>query len=387
MSVQNNTRAAESSTVDAPDPSDTTRPLDTTRPSDTTPLSDTTRPSDVQNPSDTQSLSDAPDRPEDRTAVEAFSPSFRPAWWLPGAHLQTIVPNLLRLRRGPMRRRNTLTLPDGDFVAIDWGPDPGGPLVLILHGLAGCSQSAYARTLMRALHARGFWPGVVHFRGAAGEPNRKLRSYHMAETADPVYVLGEIARKYNRRRLAAIGISLGGSALLHALAEQGPTMNLSCAVAVSVPFDLHASSEHLNRGFSRLYQHYILRHLKRQLRAKCRMLARPDLCESLHRTWTFRDFDSRYTAPTHGFTDVDDYYTRASSRKVLHRITTPTLIIQSRNDPFLPPSSIPDPAELAASIQLEIHDKGGHVGFMEHWGQSYLARRIPAFIDQFTRNT
>lgn len=315
----------------------------------------------------------------------AFSPPFRPAWWLPGAHLQTIVPNLLRFRRGPMRRRNAITLPDGDFMSIDWGPDPGGPLVLILHGLAGSSHSAYARTLMRALHAQGFWPGVVHFRGASGEPNRKLRSYHMAESADPAFVLGEIAQKYNRRRLAAIGISLGGSALLHTLAEHPSELKLSCAVAVSVPFDLHASSEQLNTGFSKLYQRYILRHLKRQLRAKCRMLARPDLCDSLHRVSTFRDFDSRYTAPTHGFSDVDDYYTRASSRAVLHRIKTPTLIIQSRNDPFLPQTSLPDSSELSASIQMEVHDQGGHVGFIEHWGRSYLARRIPAFISQFTR--
>lgn len=305
---------------------------------------------------------------------------FRPAWWLPGGHLQTIVPNVLRRGRGPMLRRQQVTLPDGDFLSLDWGPDPGGPIVVLLHGLGGSSGSAYARTLMRALHARGFWACTMHFRGAAGEPNRKLRSYHMGEREDPIFVLSELRRKYSRRKLAAVGVSLGGSALLHCLAGAGETALVDSAIAVSVPFRLHRSEERLNRGVSRLYQHHLLRQLRRQWQHKCRVLARPDLATDMQAIRSFRDFDDRITAPLHGYSDADDYYHRASSIHVLRDVRVPTLLIHSLNDPFMTPDSVPSPEDLAPSVTLEVHRKGGHVGFLESSGRSYLERRVPEFL-------
>lgn len=305
---------------------------------------------------------------------------FRPAWWLPGGHLQTIVPNVCRLRRAPMLRRQQVTLPDGDFLALDWGPDPGGPIVVLLHGLGGSSRSAYARVLMRALHARGFWACMMHFRGAAGEPNRKLRGYHMGEREDPAFVLSELRRRYSRRKLAAVGVSLGGSALLHSLAAAGEDPPVDCAVAVSVPFRLHRAEERLNRGWSKLYQGHILRQLRRQWQEKCRVLARPDLATGLHEIRSFRQFDARITAPLHGYADVDDYYDRASSIQVLRDIHVPTLLIHSLNDPFMTPDSLPDPDQLSPCVTLEVHRAGGHVGFLESSGRSYLERRVPDYL-------
>lgn len=308
--------------------------------------------------------------------------SYRPAWWLPGGHAQTIVANLVHGRRGMRLRRQRLTLPDGDFLALDWGPDPGGPIVVILHGLGGGSQSVYARVLMRALHARGFWAGTLHFRGAAGEPNRKPRSYHMGESEDPFFVLSDLRRRYPRRALAAVGISLGGSALLHTLALDGVESKIDCAVAISVPFDLHVCEQRLNRGFSRLYQAYILAGLKRQWLRKCRMLARLDLCSELHTVRCFRDFDARITAPLHGYRDADDYYTRASSLHVLRSITVPTLLLNARDDPFSHPDSLPTIEQISEHIELEFTAKGGHVGFLEASGRRYFERRVPDFIQQ-----
>jgi uncharacterized protein len=317
-------------------------------------------------------------------AAEGRDRSFRPAWWLPGGHLQTIVPNVLHLRRGIMLRRQQVTLPDGDFLSLDWGPDPGGPIVVLLHGLGGGSRSVYARGLMRALHARGFWPCAMHFRGAGGEPNRKLRSYHMGESEDPMYVLAELHRRYGRRGLAAVGVSLGGSALLHTIARGGESLGVDCAVAVSVPFRLHVAAERLDRGLSRLYQRHILGQLRRQWQKKCRVLARPDLAEGVRDLRTFRQFDARITAPLHGFRDVDDYYDRASSIHVLRDIRIPTLLINAMNDPFMTRESLPEPGELSEHVTLECHARGGHVGFLEGCGRSYLERRIPEYLlEQF----
>ncbi len=317
--------------------------------------------------------------------MEGAGRPFRPAWWLPGAHLQTIIPSLLRRRRRLILRRERMTLPDDDFLALDWGPDPGGPIVVLLHGLGGNSHSSYVTTLMRALHAHGFWPCLMHFRGAAGEPNRKLRGYHMAESEDPSFVFSELRRRYSRRRLAAVGVSLGGSALLHSLARGGADIGLDSAVAVSVPFRVDMTEQRLNQGLSRLYQRHILRQLKRQWRRKCRVLARLDLCAELDQIHTFRQFDARITAPFHGFVGVDDYYHRASSLHVLKDIQVPTLLIQALNDPFMTPEGLPGPEALAEPVTLECHARGGHVGFLEGWGRGYLERRIPEFLLQHIR--
>ncbi len=312
--------------------------------------------------------------------ADSMERPFRPAWWLPGGHLQTIVPSVCRLRRAPMLRRQPMTLPDGDFLMLDWAPDPGGPIVMLLPGLGGGSRSAYARVLMRALHARGFWACTMHFRGATGEPNRKLRSYHMGEGEDPAFVLSELRRRYSRRKLAAVGLSLGGSALLHSLAASGEDAPVDCAVAVSVPFRLHQAEKRLNRGVSRVYQRHILRQLRRRWQEKCRVLARPDLVERLQELRSFRDFDARITAPVHGYADVDDYYDRASSAQVLRDVRVPTLLIHARNDPFMVPESVPGPDELSPCVTLEVHRSGGHVGFLESSGRSYLERRIPGYL-------
>lgn len=206
----------------------------------------------------------------------------------------------------------------------------------------------------------------------------------MGESDDPMYVLAELHRRYQGRGLAAVGISLGGSALLHALARGGEGLGVDAAVAVSVPFRLHHAAERLNRGLSRLYQRHILGQLRRQWLHKCRVLARPDLAQGVHELRTFRQFDARITAPVHGFRDVDDYYDRASSIHVLRDIRIPTLLINAVNDPFMTPESLPQPEELSEHVSLERHARGGHAGFLEGLGRSYLQRRIPEYLlEQF----
>ena len=185
---------------------------------------------------------------------------FKPAWWLPGPHLQTLWPNLLRHPRIAVRRER-LELPDGDFLDLDWSTGSSGPLVVILHGLEGSSRSPYAAGLLNALQRRG-WRGVVmHARGCSGEPNRLPRGYHAGDTADLDYCVRELRRREPHTPLAVVGYSLGGSVLLNWLAETSVPRDIAAAVAVSVPFRLEDTAERLQRGFSRLYQRALLRSL------------------------------------------------------------------------------------------------------------------------------
>jgi len=292
--------------------------------------------------------------------------SFRPAWWLPGPHLQTLWPSLIRPRPQPALRRERLELPDGDFLDLDWTPGTSGPLVLVLHGLEGSVHSHYAAGIMRALHARGLRAVLMHFRGCSGEPNRLARSYHSGETGDVNHVATELRRRHPDIPLAGVGYSLGGNVLLKWLGETGGDNPLAQAVAVSVPLRLDRAADRLEQGASRLYQAYLLRSLRRSVGRKFRSreLSAPLALHELRRLRTFRAFDNAVTAPLHGFRDAHDYYARSSSRPFLGDIQVPTLILQAEDDPFLTRDALPDEQELAPAVTLELSPRGGHVGFV-----------------------
>jgi predicted alpha/beta-fold hydrolase len=298
---------------------------------------------------------------------------FRPAWWLPGPHLQTLYPTLCRRRAHPQLGRERLELADGDFIDLDWTDSNGGPVVLVLHGLEGSLASHYSGGILGALTASGYHAALMYFRGCSGEPNRLPRSYHSGETADLQAVIDHIRRRHPATPLAVIGYSLGGNVLLKWLGEQGQAAALTTAVAISVPFELDSAARRLEQGLSRIYQRYLLRKLRRAVRLKATVHPPPVSLEELSRLATFHQFDDAVTAPLHGFKGVGDYYRRSSSRQYLDRIVVPTLILQAQDDPFLPARAIPVDADLSKAVTLELSPRGGHVGF--------IAGRIPFAAD------
>lgn len=313
-------------------------------------------------------------------------PGFKPAWWLPGAHLQTLYPALVRERRPPPLLRERFELPDGDFLDLDWSPAQNGPLVVILHGLEGSVRSHYAAGLMHALHSCRRQSVLMHFRGCSGEPNRLPKSYHSGYTEDLHTLLAALARRHPGRSLYLVGVSLGGNVVLKWLGEHPSQSFVERAVAVSVPFELNKAALRMERGLSRLYQYHLLRKLRRAARQKTEWPGFPVRRDALRSLTTFRRFDDAVTAPLHGFRDVDDYYARASSRQYLHAIRTPTLVLHAADDPFMTPDAIPGAGELGGGVTLELSAHGGHVGFVAGrwpWAPVYwLDQRVcEAFAD------
>ena len=293
-----------------------------------------------------------------------MSEPFKPAWWCRGPHMQTLWPYLFRRTPHVELRRERLELPDGDFLDLDWTDNIHGPIVIVLHGLEGSSDSKYARGLLKAVHEHG-WRGVVmHFRGCSGEPNRLPRSYHSGETGDLAYVVDLLRQREPDAPLFVVGFSLGGNVLLKWLGEVGSQAPIKAAVAVSVPFLLGESAKRLDQGFSRVYQWGLMRSMRNAVAEKRRRMKLPLKIENLSALKTFRDFDEHVTAVLHGFAGADDYYARSSSRQYLKGIQIPTLIVQSRDDPFMTDAVIPQNEELSTAIELELYDSGGHVGFV-----------------------
>lgn len=321
---------------------------------------------------------------------------FRPARWLPGGHLQTLFSPLLRRRPQLPRQRQRLALSDGDFLDLDWyGPESAtGPCIILLHGLTGSAESPYILGQQQALAARGWRSVAVNWRGCSGEPNQRARSYHSGASDDLAEVVSHLRQQLPQHDLAAVGYSLGGNVLLKYLGECGADCPLQAAAAVSVPFRLDQCADRIGEGFSRVYQARFLRDLLAYVANKRRLFAhhslsaeqaRLDALGTLEGMDSLWDFDDRVTAPLHGFASAADYYQRCSSRFFLAGIQVPTLIVQALNDPFVYPHSVPELAELSASTRMELHPRGGHVGFIEGppWQPGYyLERRLPEWLAQ-----
>ncbi len=267
-------------------------------------------------------------------------------------------------------RRQRVDTPDGDFVDFDWlanddEAEDDAPLVVLFHGLEGNSSSPYARALMR--HLRGIrWRGVVPlFRGCSGDPNRLPRAYHSGDHAEIAWMMGTIRAQRPRSRIYAVGVSLGGSALLNWLGRQEAHAEtiVTAAAAVSTPLDLTAAGIAIGQGLNRIYTYVFLRTLVPKALAMARRF--PGLLDErrISRADSMYEFDDAVTAPLHGFDGVGDYWSRASSKPWLRLLTVPTLVLNAQNDPFVPASSLPRQAEVSASVSLEYPRQGGHAGF------------------------
>lgn len=334
--------------------------------------------------------------------------SYSPPLWLAGGHLQTIVPYLLGAAPKMDYRRERWELPDGDFVDADWLIDEQGisvkdpsdtifvpdlkhetrPVVMMFHGLEGSSQSNYARALMAEVKRRGWIGVVVHFRGCSGEPNRLPRVYYAGDTAEIQRFVEQVKTKAPQAPIYLVGYSLGGNALLKWLGENADeaSVMVSKAAAISAPMDLAASSKALEVGVNRmLYGPVFVSSMRSKALAFSKRF--PDLLdvEKVREAQTIWDMDEAVTAVLYGASDADEYYARNASKPWLPAIQTPVLVINAKNDPFVPAESLPQPEDVSPHVTLEYLAGGGHVGFGGSWlgnDISWLPSRILDYFIQ-----
>jgi predicted alpha/beta-fold hydrolase len=295
---------------------------------------------------------------------------YKAPWWLPGGHAQSIGAALWARRwqhAAPQYTRERWTTPDGDFIDVDLQPaaDPQAPWLVLFHGLEGSSRSAYAEAFADVARAAGWHYAVPHFRGCSGEINLAPRAYHSGDFEEVGWIL-ERFRARSAAPLRAVGISLGGNALLRWAEEAGESAARTAAAVAAVcsPIDLAAGGHAIGRGFARLsYTPMFLRSMKP--RALARLERHPGLFdrERLLAARDLYEFDNVFTAPVHGFRDTDDYWARCSAKPHLASIRIPALVLNARNDPFVPAASLPAAHEVGRWVTLWQPAHGGHVGF------------------------
>ncbi len=294
---------------------------------------------------------------------------FRAPWWQPGGHVQTIWAALCaKGGESPAWRRERWDTPDGDFIDIDFSSgltSASAPTLVLFHGLEGSSSSHYAKALAQVCAQRGWHLAVPHFRGCSGEPNRLLRAYHSGDSDEVDWVLRRLQQSASGE-LLAMGVSLGGNALARwaGQQQQAAAELVKGAAVICAPLDLVAGGVNLGQGLNRwIYTPMFMRTLVPKALAKWQQSPGVFDRERLQRARTLHDFDDVFTAPVHGFRDADDYWSRASAKPLLKQVAVPLLLLNARNDPFVPAHSLPRPDEVSATVQLWQPPHGGHVGF------------------------
>ncbi len=304
--------------------------------------------------------------------------------WLPGGNLQTIWPALCSRRvfgPNPQYRRERWSTPDGDFIDVDFartaghpvipdtGPGRPHPLLVLFHGLEGSSRSHYSEAFADFAREHGWAYAVPHFRGCSGDINLAPRAYHSGDFEEVGWILQRLRSQHERRGggpIMAVGVSLGGNALMRWAEEMGEQACqwVSAVASVSSPVDLAAGGWAISRGFNRLvYTRMFLNTMKPKALAK--LAQHPGLFdrEALLAARDLYEFDNVFTAPLHGFRSTEDYWTRASAKPQLSCIRLPALVVNARNDPFVPAWSLPREGEVGDCVTLWQPEQGGHVGF------------------------
>lgn len=309
--------------------------------------------------------------------------------------MQTLASALLG-RHGalpwPAYRRERWTTPDQDFIDVDWLPQAvadtaSQPLLVLFHGLEGSSRSHYALAFAEHARQQGWAYAVPHFRGCSGEINRAPRAYHSGDYAEIGWILQRL-RQQHHGPLLAVGISLGGNALLRWGQEAGQTAAavLQGMAAICAPIDLAAGGRALGQGVNRhLYTPLFLRTMKPKALRK--LAQYPGLFDrrALESARNLYDFDNVFTAPLHGFRDTEDYWRRASAQPRLQALRLPTLLVHARNDPFIPAWSLPAARAVGAHVTLWQPAQGGHVGFLQGpppGNLAYLPQQVGHWLQQ-----
>ena len=294
--------------------------------------------------------------------------------WMPNGHLQTIWSALCAKNRWQEARpllRERWIAPDGDFLDIDRQKASAShrPVLVLFHGLEGSSASHYAQAFADWAAEQDVNLVLPHFRGCSGELNWAPRAYHSGDHEEIDWVLKRIRQEHKGlggQKLLAVGVSLGGNALMRWAGENGhqAAKATDAVAAICSPLDLLQSGHAIGQGLNRyIYTPMFLRTMKPKAMAKWHQhpgLFDKDALQSANDLYAF---DNVFTAPLHGFKSTEDYWTRASAKPLMRHIRVPALALNSLNDPFVPVASLPDPSDISQWIELWQPQQGGHVGF------------------------
>ncbi len=267
--------------------------------------------------------------------------------------------------------RERWTTPDGDFIDVDkqMASSKKRPLLVLFHGLEGSSDSHYAQAFADWAHEHDVQLAIPHFRGCSGQINLSPRAYHSGDHEEIDWVLKRLRQVHKAQQgewLLAVGVSLGGNALMRWAAEQGheATKTADAIASICSPLDLAMSGDAIGKGLNRyIYTPMFLKSMKPKALAKWAQFPGLFDKDAMLNAKDLYEFDNVFTAPLHGFKNTLDYWAKASAKPLMQAIHLPALVLNAQNDPFVPASSLPQHKDVSRSVTLWQPEQGGHVGF------------------------
>jgi predicted alpha/beta-fold hydrolase len=295
--------------------------------------------------------------------MRAFEPLFK------NPHVSTVLANFwpreYDFSRFPMESRLIQTDEDTQVLIQTQRPviEPIGHAVL-LHGLEGSGEAGYIRSMAFDVLQAGFIAHRFHMRTCGGTGPLCKTLYHGGLTADLRVFLEELD---SGLPVFLIGFSLGGNVVLKLAGELGETDLIQGVCAISTPIDLASGVRRMGKLDNRLYERRFLKRMRKRL-VSTGLYSQAELeaARSLY------EIDDKITAPSFGFNGADHYYATQSSNEYLERIRVPTLLIQAKDDTFIPFEMFRHPA-IAANpfLRLLATEHGGHLGFLSRRGARF----------------
>jgi predicted alpha/beta-fold hydrolase len=310
--------------------------------------------------------------------MDPFEPLFR------NPHLQTIAGHYWKRPSGdafPVERRFYHTEPQVQVLVESQRPAgvAAGEIVMV-HGLEGSGEAGYMQGLSATALRAGYAAHRFNMRTCGGTERLCQTLYHAGLTSDLLAVLREFRRE-GRAPVFLVGFSLGGNVVLKLAGELGQEALplISGVAAVSAPLDLAACAHRIAEPDNRLYERRFVNRMRDRLCATGR-----------YRKQDFADLDSvigidqRITAPSFGFGDAENYYRTQSALRYLEGVRVPVLLIQAKDDTFIPFEIFGSEAVHSNSrIELWATDHGGHLGFIGRKAQRFWAdQAIMGWIQQ-----
>ena len=311
------------------------------------------------------------------------SNDYHPALPFKNGHINTVFPALFRQTQPLNYQRERIRTPDDDFLDIDFMRSGNRKVAFLLHGLEGSSSSQYIKGSADIFFQNGWDVAMINHRSCSGEMNKQRRMYHSGVTDDPHTVIQHLKKDYDE--IVMVGFSLGGNMTLKYLGEWAEKTDdsIKCAVAVSVPIDLHACSLRIIAPSNFIYDKRFMRSLTKKVHLKNKQFPDTFKLEHLKKVKNLWDFDEYFTAPLHGFEGAKGYYADCSSLSLLKNIRIPTLLINALDDPMLGPTCFPvDIAKKSEHLHLMTPKYGGHCGFTSFGNRNYWQEKMMlAFVE------
>ena len=271
-------------------------------------------------------------------------------------------PRKLDMRPYPVESRLYRTETDVQVLVQIQRPlgTPRGELVLV-HGLEGSAEAGYMLTMAKAGLDAGYVVNRLNIRTCGGTERLSNTLYHSGLTVD-VHVLLQQFRAEGRAPAHLVGYSLGGNLVLKLAGELGRDAGplIASVCAISTPIDLAACAHKLAEPANWIYERRFLKRMRQRVAATGRFSSK-----EIRHARSIYEFDDRFTGPSFGFRGADHYYETQSSRPFLPRIHVPALLIQARDDIFIPFEIYEHPSVHSnPHVRLCITEHGGHVGFL-----------------------